>query len=88
MEWAAIGPDFSADTLLLALFELALVTEVIDVIRDALAVISVIGPLSLICLTFDVSEFAEACGVTKIPVSFIGSAVTELHDTVTMSEAA
>ena len=47
----------------------------------------VVGPLSLIRLTFDMSEFAEAMSTTQIPSAFIRCTVSEVHGASAMTEA-
>ena len=46
----------------------------------------VVSPLALVRFAFNLSEFAKAVGATKVPITLVGGAVSEVHRALPVTE--
>ena len=53
-----------------------------------LAMVCVVGPLSLISLALDLSELSVAVGVSQVPSSLVRRPILEKHGSAAMTETA
>lgn len=86
-EGRLVRPLFHAHALHHILAELSFKHEEVYVSTNSLSVVHVVGPLSLVGLPLDVSEFAVTMSVSQIPRPFVRGAVPEHHLSLAVSEA-
>ena len=87
-EQHTVRVSFLATSRLDASLPHTLVSEVVDVARNALAMVHIIGPFTFISLTLHMRELAVALSSTKVPCALIRSTVAELHLASTVTETA
>lgn len=87
-EGGLVRPLFDANTLHDVATELAFEDKEVNVRRNSFSVVHVVGPLSLVSLSLDVSEFAVAVCSAQVPSTLVSSAVSEDHSALAVTEAA
>ena len=88
MEGLVLGEDLDADSLSSVFEPGTVIAHSVMIVKLTHTVAHVVGPLSLISLTFDVSKFTIAVGVPQVPRTFESCSILEQHSSLTMAESA
>ena len=86
MEGLILREDLHADPFSSVFEPGAVIAHSIMIVKLTDTMSHVVRPLSLISLTFDVSKFSIAVGVSQIPRSLVSCSILELHGPIAMAE--